>query len=64
MPQTSHAPWTIALVEGMNRLLKEYLRCNINGDFRKNTEWSKDLKFFPLTISSQIATTLGIPKTT
>ena len=46
MPQTSHAPWTIALVEGMNRSLEEYLRCSINGDFKKYTEWSTDLKFF------------------
>ena len=59
MPRISHAPWTIGLVEGMNRSSEEYLRCSINGDFSKYTEWSTDLKFFPLTYSFQIATTLG-----
>ena len=32
------APWTNGLVEGMNRLLQEYLRCIINGNDTRYTE--------------------------
>ena len=59
-PRTSHAPWTNGLVEGMNRSLQEYLRCIINGNDTKYTEWSADVKLFPLAYNSQITTTLGI----
>ena len=59
-PRTSHAPWTNGLVEGMNRSLQEYLRCIINGNDTKYTEWSADVKLFPLAYSSQITTTLGM----
>ena len=59
-PRTSHAPWTNGLVEGMNRSLQEYLRCIINGNDRKYTEWSADVKLFPLAYNSQITTTLGM----
>ena len=59
-PHTSHAPWTNGLVEGMNRSLQEYLRCIINGNDTKYTEWSTDVKLFPLAYNSQITTTLGM----
>ena len=59
-PRTSHAPWTTGLVEGMNRSLQEYLRCIINGNDTRYTEWSTDVKLFPLSYNSQITTTLGI----
>ena len=49
-PRTSHAPWTNGLVEGMNRSLQEYLRCIINCNDTKYTEWSADVKLFPLSI--------------
>ena len=57
-PRTSHAPWTNGLVEGMNRSLQEYLRCIINGNDTRYTEWSADVKLFPLAYNSQITTTL------
>ena len=59
-PRTSHAPWTNGLVEGMNRSLQEYLRCIINGNDTRYTEWSADVKLFPLSYNSQITTTLGM----
>ena len=59
-PRTSHAPWTNGLVEGMNRSLQEYLRCIINGNDTRYTEWSADVKLFPLAYNSQITTTLGL----
>ena len=43
-PRTSHAPWTNGLVEGMKRSLQEYIRCIINGNDTKYTEWSADVK--------------------
>ena len=48
------------LVEGLNCSLQEYLRCNINGNDTKYTEWSTDLKLLPLAYNSQITTTLGL----
>ena len=59
-PRTSHVPWTNGLVEGMNRSLQEYLRCIINGNDTRYTEWSADVKLFPLSYNSQITTTLGM----
>ena len=59
-PRTSHAPWTNGLVEGMNRSLQEYLRCIVNGNDTRYTEWSADVKLFPLAYNSQIVTTLGM----
>ena len=59
-PRTSHAPWTNGLVEGMNRSLQEYLRCIINGNDTRYTEWSADVKLFPLAYNSQITKTLGM----
>ena len=56
--RTSHAPWTIGLVEGMNRSLQEYLRCIINGIDTRHTEWSTDIKLFSLSYNSQITKTL------
>ena len=47
-PRTSHAPLKNGLVEGMNRSLQEYLRCIINGNDTRYTEWSADVKLFPL----------------
>ena len=44
----------------MNRSLQEYLRCIINGNDTKYTEWSADVKLFPLAYNSQITTTLGM----
>ena len=57
---TSHAPWTNGLIEGMIRSLQEYLRCMINGNDTRYTDWSKDVKLFPLFYNSQITTTLRI----
>ena len=57
-PRTSHTPWTKGLVEGMNRSLEEYLRCIINGNDTRYTEWSADVKLLPLSYNSQITTTL------
>ena len=59
-PRTSNASWTNGLVEGMNRSLQEYLRCIINGNDTRYTEWSTDVKPFPLSYNSQIITTLGL----
>ena len=59
-PRTSHAPWINGLVEGMNRSLQEYLRCIINDNDTRYTEWSADVKLFPLSYNSQITTTLGM----
>ena len=59
-PRTSHAPWTNGLVEGMSRSLQECLRCIINRSDTKYTEWSTDVKLFPLAYNSQITTTLGL----
>ena len=56
--RTSHAPWTIGLVEGMYRSLQEYLRCIINGNDTRYTEWSTDVKLFQLSSNSQITTAL------
>ena len=58
-PRTSNAPWTNGLVECMNRSLKEYLRCIINGNDTRYTERSADVKLFPLSFNSQITTFLG-----
>ena len=44
----------------MKRSLQEYLRCIINGNDTKYTEWSADVKLFPLVYNSQITTTLGM----
>ena len=44
----------------MNRSLQEYLRCIINGNDTRYTEWSTDVKLFPLSYNSQITTTLGM----
>ena len=59
-PRTSHAPRTNGLVKGMNRSLQENLRCIINGNNTRCTEWSADVKLFPLSYSSQITRTLGL----
>ena len=59
-PRTSHALWTNRLIEGMNRSLQEYLRCIINGNDTRYTEWSTDVKLFPLSYNSQITTVLGL----
>ena len=48
------------LVDAMNRSLQVYLRCLINGSDTKFTEWSTDVKMFPLSYNSQITTTLGL----
>ena len=63
-PPTSLAPQTNGLVEGMNRSLQEYLRCIINGNDTRYTEWSTDVALFPLSYNSQITTTLGTQKIT
>ena len=44
----------------MNSSLQEYLRCIINGDFKKYTEWPTDVKLFPLAYYSKITTILGL----
>ena len=44
----------------MNRSLHEYLRCIINGNDTRYTEWSTDVKLFPLSYNSHITTTLGL----
>ena len=59
-PRISHAPWTNRLVEGMNSSLQEYLRCIINGNDTRYTEWSSDVRLFPLSYNSKITTTLGL----
>ena len=56
---TSHAVWTNGLVEGMNRSLQEYLRYIINWNYTRYTEWSADVKLFPLSCNSPITTILG-----
>ena len=56
-PHTSHAPWTNGLVEGMNRSLQQYLRCIINGNDTRYTEWSADVKLYPLSYNSQTTAT-------
>ena len=44
----------------MNRSLQEYLRCIINRIDTRYTEWSTDVKLFPLSYNSQITTALGL----
>ena len=44
----------------MNCSLQEYLRCIINGNDTGYTEWSTDVKLFPLSYNPQIITTLGL----
>ena len=44
----------------MNRSLQEYLRYTINGNDTRYTEWSTDVKLFPLSYYSQVTTTLGM----
>ena len=50
--RTSHASWTNGLVKDMNRSLREYLRCIINENDTRHTEWSADAKLFPLSYNS------------
>ena len=50
-PLTSHAPWTNGLVEDMNRSRQEYLRCIINGNNTRYTEWPTDVKLFQLSFN-------------
>ena len=56
----SHSPWTNGLDKAINRSLQEYLSCIINGNETQYTEWSADVKLFPLSYKSQITTTLGM----
>ena len=42
----------------MNRSLQEYLRYITNGNDTRYTEWSTDVKVFPLSYNPQITTTL------
>ena len=58
--RTSQSPWTNRLVEGMNRSLQEYLRCIINRNDTRYTEWSTDVKLLPSSYNPQITTTLGL----
>ena len=44
----------------MNRSLQECLRCIINGNDTRYTEWSTNVKQFTLSYNSQITTTLGL----
>ena len=44
----------------MNRSLQECLSCIINGNDKQYTDWSTDVKLFPLSYNSQITTTLGM----
>ena len=44
----------------MNRSLQEYLRYIINGNDTRYTEWSTDVKLFPLSYNSQLSTTIGL----
>ena len=44
----------------MNSSLQDYLRCIINGNDKRYTEWTTDVKLFPLSYNSQITTTLGM----
>ena len=51
-PRTSHAPWTIVLVESINRSVQEYLRCISNRNDNNYADWSTDVKLFPLGYTS------------
>ena len=44
----------------MNRSLQQLLRCIINGNDARYTEWSTDVKFFPSSYNSQFTTALGM----
>ena len=44
----------------MNRSLQENLRVTINGNNKKNTERSTDVKLFPLAYNYQITKTFGL----
>ena len=59
-PRTSHAPWTNGLIKGMNRSQQENLRVILNGNDTRYTEWSTDVKSFPLSYNAQITATLGL----
>ena len=59
-PHTSHVPWTKGLVKGMNGSLQEYLRYIINGNDTRYSEWSTDVKIFPLSYNSQTTTILKL----
>ena len=55
-------PMSNGLVESMKHSLQEYFRCIINGNEKKNTEWSTDVKLFPIAFNSQITTALGLSR--
>ena len=59
-PRTSHAPWTNGLAQDKNHSLQKCLRCIKNENDTRYTEWSTDVKLFPLSYSSQITKTLGM----
>ena len=46
----------------MNRSLQEYLRCTINGNDTKYTEWSTDVNLFPLAYISHITKNLALSR--
>ena len=58
--RTSQASWTNGLLEGINCSLHEYIRCIINGNDTKHTEWSTDVKLSPLAYNLQITSTLTL----
>ena len=44
----------------MNRSLREYLRCIINGNDTRYTAWSTDVRLFALSYNSQVTRTLRL----
>ena len=46
-PCLSHASWTNGTVEGKKCSLQEFLKCIINGNDTRYTEWSTDIKTIP-----------------
>ena len=48
------------IIKHKPRINQEYLRCIIDGNDTRYTEWSTDVKLFPLSYNSQITTTLGM----
>ena len=58
--RTSHAPWTNGLDKGMNCSLQEKLRCIINRNDTKYSEWSADVKLFLFAYKSPITLNLAL----
>ena len=54
-PSTIYAPWTNGLVEGINRIIGQFIRTLVDGKFNN---WSPKANFFPYAYNTQYQTRL------